>query len=104
MKRSKRRLKMRRMIPPFLILLGVISIVSLVVKQDGFIRYFELQKTLSQVHQETRDLQNNHIALLSEIEKLKSKPYIEQIAREDLGMLKSNEIFVIINETAEKAH
>ncbi len=104
MKRSRRRLKLRRMLPTFLVLFGAISFISVVLKQDGFIRYFELQKTLSRIHQETQDLRNNHIALLSEIERLKNKPYIEQIAREDLGMLKSNEIFVIVDDASTKAH
>ncbi len=90
---------------------GVITIIGVVLiglllflyfSPYGLRNYLHLRADLERVHNELDELQSENKRLTEEISLLKNDSnYVEKIARQKLGMLKSNEI--IFEEPPKKA-
>lgn len=65
--------------------------------KDGFLHYYELNQILEKVQVENDALREEQKQLALEIKRLQNDSYIERVARESLGMLKPNEIFIILD-------
>ena len=99
MKGKRRRLTLRVKIT--LATLG--SIVFLggsgyLLSKDRLSHYFELQKVLAKIEFENQSLKNEQGSILQEMTRLQDPSYLERLARENLGMIKANEIFIIIDK------
>ena len=59
----------------------------------GFVKYYRVSSDLEKARKGNLALEENNRKLEEEIEKLTSDPvYIEEVAREKLGMIKKNEL------------
>ena len=70
-----------------------VSVVfSFIFGDAGIFSYFKMQKAQGQLTHEIEDLRQKNAELKKQIELLRSDPhYIEQIAREQLGLVKDGE-------------
>ena len=70
----------------------VYFIFSFIFGDAGLLSYFRMQRTQGQLHHEIEELHWKNAELKNQIESLRSDPhYIEQIAREQLGLVKDGE-------------
>jgi cell division protein FtsB len=78
----------------------VYFIFSFVFGDAGLLSYFRMQRTKGKLNHEIEDLRQKNAELRNQIESLRSDPqYIEQIAREQLGLVKDGEIIYQFNDT-----
>jgi len=64
-------------------------------------RLIALKRNLADVEQEISLVRDRNELLLQEIERLHSLTYLERLAREELGMVRPDEILFFFRETAE---
>lgn len=96
-KRSSRVLK--RVLLTLLMVVAPMGTLFVLLSNKGILRYMELQKVLARFESENQNLSSQRQLLEIELAKLQDKTYVETIARESMGLLKNNEIFIIIDET-----
>jgi len=67
----------------------------LIFSRQGLLRLYHLEFEKQQVIQRINQLKAENEALLSEIKRLRTDPdYIESIAREELGLVKKNDLII----------
>ena len=70
----------------------VYFVFSFIFGDAGLLSYFKMQRTQGQLDHEIEELRQKNAELKKQIELLRSDPhYIEQIAREQLGLVKDGE-------------
>lgn len=74
----------------FLLILIFIYFVVLFARQ--YWRMYKMQQSLAAITERIEEVKQENEELQAEIERLHSPDYIEQIAREELGMARSGEI------------
>ena len=77
----------------------VYFIFSFIFGDAGLLSYFRMQRTRGRLNHEIEELRQKNDELRNQIESLRSDPhYIEQIAREQLGLVKDGEIIYQFND------
>lgn len=66
--------------------------------EDGLIRLVQLKSKEAQLKKDNLSLLEENLKTYQEIERLKSKRFIEQKSRTSLGMVKENEVVFVIDE------
>lgn len=91
---------------PFIVVLTVLFLIlqyKLWVEKDGFWRLQTLKQQIIKQTQENLQLGERNEALLAEIKDLKlGKAALEAHARNDLNMIKPNELFYLIVDKGKK--
>lgn len=64
--------------------------------EDGLMRLWELKDIRNQISKENKNTLLENLASLQEIENLKESRYVEQIARSELGMIREDEVILVI--------
>ncbi len=78
----------------------VYFIFSFIFGDAGLLSYLRMKRTQQQLSHEIEQLRQKNAELRNQIESLRSDPhYIEQIAREQLGLVKDGEIIYQFNDT-----
>ena len=73
--------------------MAIMTVPTLVLDEQGLPRYRHLSAELSELRDSNEELVREIADLKSEIEALRADPaYIERIARDELGMVRSEEI------------
>jgi len=75
-----------------LILLLILYIVFLF--SDKYARTLQLKEDIKRLESELEELKLKNNSLLEEVESLKSDKSVEKIAREELGLIKPDEILI----------
>lgn len=84
---------------PFIVLGLVVCFIFLIVfGSEGLLKLKDLYRLKDQVQKENQELFKNNQKLKSENTLLKEPTYTEQLIREKLGYVKSNEKILILNE------
>ncbi|MFZ5595714.1 MAG: FtsB family cell division protein [Bacillota bacterium] len=80
-------------------LLTVIAVFLLLYLLVSFVAHFNrlyaLQSDISQIEQEVNDLKAKNEDLRKELKQVQSDAYVEQVAREKLGLVKSGETMIV---------
>ena len=85
-----------------LFLILVASLLNALFSDRGLLGLLQAQRELRQLEQEIAALRGQNQRLLEEIRSLKSEASaVEKLAREELGLLKPNEVALIIRKPAE---
>lgn len=79
------------------LLLGIlIYLVALFVTQSA--RWVQLNATLRELEKEIGLIRSQNEEMLAEIERLQTPAYLEQIARQELGMVKPGEMLFFFSD------
>lgn len=88
--------------------LGLVSLalaIRLLSSDGGLGEYLELQKQLTEIQAENQAFEKTNQLLQQEVQNLQSSTdAIETIARQKLGMIKENEVFVQVIELPKLTH
>ncbi|MBT9139850.1 MAG: Cell division protein FtsL [Dehalococcoidia bacterium] len=79
-----------------LIILLILYFVCLFAMQS--IRFLQMRHTLSSIEEEIQAVRLQNEGMLREIEQLHSPAYLEKMAREELGMVRSGELLFLFRE------
>ena len=83
----------QRTLPIAILVLAVVTVPVLVLSPDGLPRLRGLQRELEQVNAENDDLARDVARLRVDVRRLRDDPAaVERIARDELGMVRRNEI------------
>ena len=89
-----------RLVPGFLIALLVIVQAQLWFGRGSLPQVNEMRKELAQLEVDNRNAQQRNSQIANEVRDLQEGlEMVEELARQDLGMVKPNEIFVQIAHT-----
>ena len=89
-----------RFVPGFLIALLVIVQAQLWFGRGSLPQVNEMRKELAQLEMDNRNAQQRNSQIANEVRDLQEGlEMVEELARQDLGMVKPNEIFVQIAHT-----
>ena len=81
------------LLPFSLMVMAIMTVPTLVLDEQGLPRYRRLQSEVHDLRESNEELVREIAELKSEIEALRSDPsYIERIARDELGMVRDEEI------------
>jgi cell division protein FtsB len=81
------------LLPFSLMVMAVMTVPTLVLDDQGLPRYRRLQAEVESLRESNEELVREIAQLKSEIEALRTDPeYIERIARDELGMVRDEEI------------
>jgi len=75
----------------FLFLLGYLAVSF----STQFVRLQILRRDIAEMRAQVAELQQRNAAIRKELEKLQSRDYIEQVAREKLGLVKPGETTIV---------
>jgi len=75
----------------FLFLLGYLAVSF----STQFVRLQILRRDIAEMRAEVAELQQRNAALREELERLQSRGYVEQVAREKLGLVKPGETSIV---------
>ena len=88
-----------------LLLSGILVLIILgftAVSHRGLLGLYRLEKNQAELELRLTELQAENEKLRSEIERLKTDPaYLEKVAREELGMVREDEIVFQFREPAQ---
>ena len=101
MKKSRGRKFLAEHGKKFIILFVVclIILVYAVLGDKGFVHLHRSQGELRQLQERIAGIEEENRLLRQEIKRLKTDPaYIEHLARQDLGMLRENEVLFLFRE------
>lgn len=87
----------KRRFVPVLVILVVLYFVMLFAGQ--YLRLLQLRGALAVIEADIRAVKQQNEAMLQEIERLHSPAYLEQTAREELGMVRSGELLFYFRDT-----
>ena len=80
-------------LPFSLMVMAVMIVPTLVLDEQGLPRYRELRSELGELRDSNEELVREIAGLKTQIEALRSDPgYIERIARDELGMVRPDEL------------
>ena len=83
----------RRRWPWLVLIIVAVTIVAAATGDQGLIRLFELRSDYARILGQNGELQADNARLEAEVKELREDPEaIEKIAREELGMVKQDEI------------
>lgn len=78
--------------------IAIVMVLSL-VGDKGLLQYYSLKKQESQLETDIERLKSEKQDWISKINSLKTNlTYIETIAREEMGMVRSDEVLVLLKE------
>ncbi|MGA7122223.1 MAG: septum formation initiator family protein [Polyangiaceae bacterium] len=84
---------LRRTLPIAILSLALVTVPVLVLAPEGLPRLRALQKELADVNVESQELRREIGRLRIEVRRLREDPAaVERIARDELGMVRKNEI------------
>lgn len=86
----------KKKLPLLLLLFALLYFTALFACQ--YWRLFQLRRSLETVQAEIEKVKMQNEAMSREIERLHSPSYLEQLAREDLGMVRSGELLFFLQE------
>lgn len=66
--------------------------------EDGLMRLWELKDVRNQIAEENKNVLLQNLSQIEEIQKLKESHYVEQVARSELGMIREDEVILVIAE------
>ncbi len=75
----------------FLFLLGYLAVSF----STQFVRLQILRRDIAEMRAQVAELQQRNAAMREELERLQSRDYIEQVAREKLGLVKPGETTIV---------
>lgn len=78
-----------------LVLLTVLLVYMVYSLGSQFGHLAEMQKNVSQLQQQVSDLKQKNATMNDQIKKIQSQSYVEQTAREKLGLVKPGETVVV---------
>ena len=85
-----------------LVILAMLSL-WLLFAPNGVIRYYRLQNEIAVVKAETASLDEKSQALATEVRRLQKDPaYLEDVAREEYGLIRQNEMIFDFSRHSEK--
>jgi len=81
------------LLPFLLMVMAIMTVPTLVLDDQGLPRYRRLRDEVGELRKSNEELVREITELKSEIEALRADPtYIERIARDELGMVRAEEI------------
>lgn len=81
------------LLPFSLMVMAIMTVPTLVLDEQGLPRYRRLRTELTELRDSNEELVKEIARLKGEIEALRADPtYIERIARDELGMVRSEEL------------
>ncbi|MDH4321498.1 MAG: septum formation initiator family protein [Desulfobulbaceae bacterium] len=85
-----------------LVILAMLSL-WLLFAPNGVIRYYRLQNEIAVVKAEAASLDEQNQALATEVRRLQKDPaYLEDVAREEYGLIRQNEMIFDFSRHSEK--
>ena len=73
--------------------MAVMTVPTLVLDEQGLPRYRHLREELGELRESNEELVREIAALKAEVEALRTDPaYVERIARDELGMVRDEEL------------
>lgn len=91
---SKRTLRLSSNRFPFLLLLCFLAF--LIFSYGGQLnKLHAMQKDVENIKTQITDIKNKNQELRDELNRIRSEAYIEKVAREELGLIKKNEMLVV---------
>lgn len=82
-----------------LFLACLVVVIYGILGDQGFFHLHRLKLELSDLQQKIAVVETENVRLRQEIQHLKTDPaYIERLARQDLGMLRENEVLFLFRE------
>jgi cell division protein FtsB len=88
----------------FLTALGIIAVFGGMgfLGKDGVLDIIHLKGLLSDLHAENRELELKQEELREEVARLGDPSYLEYLAREQLGLMRPNEIFILLEDAPKR--
>ena len=91
------KLKEKKIIQGLVIFCTLIVVVLSLIGDKGLIQYYSLKKQESQLEKEIESLNLEKQEWIRKINSLKSNlTYMESIAREELGMVRNDEVMILL--------
>ncbi len=87
-----------RRLPRWVVVLGSIAVafIALYVFGQSFLQVFRLEREEARLQVIKRNLQEQNAILREEMKLLQTNNYVERIAREQLGLLRPDEVAILI--------
>ena len=83
----------RRRWPWLVLIIVTVTVIAASTGDQGLVRLLQLRSDYARIQDQNADLQADNVRLEAEVKRLRENPLaIEKIAREDLGMVKGDEI------------
>ena len=80
-------------------------LIIIIFSEKGFIELNEMKKKRDSLLSENAKINNENLVLYRKIKRTKDDPkYIEDIARQELGMIRKNEVILKIRKNGESAN
>ena len=80
-------------------------LIIIIFSEKGFIDLNEMKKKKDSLLSENAKINNENLVLYRKIKRAKGDPkYIEDIARQELGMIRKNEVILKIRKNGESAN
>ncbi|MBT3312897.1 MAG: septum formation initiator family protein [Desulfobacterales bacterium] len=80
-------------------------LIIIIFSEKGFIDLNEMKKKRDSLLSENAKINNENLVLYRKIKRTKDDPkYIEDIARQELGMIRKNEVILKIRKNGESAN
>lgn len=94
----------RRMVRTGLALVLVFALVDGVFGERGLLANMDVRRRIAVQHSTIDELTKRNNAITEDIRRLREDPSaVEELAREELGLMKDGELLIIIRDTPEKA-
>lgn len=86
--------------------LGIVTLFGILglFGKNGVLDMIRLKSLHRGLDEEIAELQNEQEELKSEIARLKDPRYVEFLARDRLGLLRANEIFIVLDPEPPRKH
>ena len=94
----------RRMVRTGLALVLVFAVVDGVFGERGLLANMDVRRRIAVQHATIDELTKRNNAVTDDIRRLREDPAaVEELAREELGLMKDGELLIILRDTPEKA-
>ena len=87
---------------PLLLLFAFLILYFLVLFSVQFVRYFQMTHEVKVLSREIAAIEEENASLMNEIERLDNPEYLEELARERLGMMRRGELLFYIQESSKE--
>lgn len=92
---KKYKFEEKRILQSILIFLSIVIVTLSLIGDKGILQLWSLKKEEAKLIEEIKQLKHDKKIWLSKVKSLKSnKTYLESIAREELGMVRADEIVI----------